>query len=406
MSFPVSSLRIFIAIFLGDLIVRTAYLTGKSPLLPVFADQLGADAILLGLIVSISAVTGLICKPIIGFLNDRMGAWIWICFGTAIFVTMPWAYGWVETPADLVKVRLIHGMATAIYGPVTLALLAGLFIENRAQVFGWFGIARTGAGMAGPLLGGILLTLYTPATIYAITGAIAALSLIPLTYLRLCTNAFERAAPSKGAPIGKAAREAFKTVGSNKHLLIFATVELNLYLGIYMLKAFFPILLLANGRSFLEVGLFLTVQEAVSALLRPATGYLADHWGYRPMIALGLIAVGFGMALVPHLLATPYDISVAVLVGLGHAAFVPAFMALVAHTIDSNHRGAAFGLLGATRNAGKIIGPVGGGVLIATIGHASSFYVLAAVPLVAAALVLGRQGAKWIGNAIRIDIPS
>jgi MFS family permease len=154
------------------------------------------------------------------------------------------------------------------------------------------------------------------------------------------------------------------------------------------------------------VGLFLTVQEAVSALLRPATGWMADHWGYRPMIATGLLAVGAGLALVPHLLATPYDITVAVLVGFGHAAFVPAFMALVAITIDARHRGAAFGLLGATRNLGKIAGPVGGGVLIATLGHASSFYVLATVPLLAAALVMGRQGAKWISQAVRIDIPS
>jgi len=153
----VSSLHIFVPIFLCDLIVRTAYLSGKSPVLPVFAEQLGADAMLLGFIVSVSAVTGFFCKPIIGFLNDRMGSWIWISVGTAIFVMMPWAYGWVDTPPDLVRVRLVHGMATAIYGPVTLALLACAFTQRRAQIYGCFGLSRTGAGMAGPFIGGALL---------------------------------------------------------------------------------------------------------------------------------------------------------------------------------------------------------------------------------------------------------
>ena len=55
---------------------------------------------------------------------------------------MPFVYGFVDSPDQLVLVRVVHGLATAIYGPVTLAYVAELSRSKRAERLGWFSMAR------------------------------------------------------------------------------------------------------------------------------------------------------------------------------------------------------------------------------------------------------------------------
>ena len=105
----------------ADFIVRTAYQMGKTPLLPLFAVGLGANTIFLGFIVSASTLTGMLLKPLFGLLSDRWGRWIWFFIGTLLFSLIPLFYLWVENAHQLLILRLFHGTATAIYGPVTVA---------------------------------------------------------------------------------------------------------------------------------------------------------------------------------------------------------------------------------------------------------------------------------------------
>ena len=133
----------FVALFAADFVARAAYQTGKTPLLPIFADRLGASAIFLGLIVSVSTMTGLVLKPAFGFLSDRTGRWLWLAVGTAFFIGPPFLYAWVETPQELFLLRLVHGLAAAIYGPVTLAYVAEITSHRTSEGMGWFGLARS-----------------------------------------------------------------------------------------------------------------------------------------------------------------------------------------------------------------------------------------------------------------------
>ena len=105
----------------ADFIVRTAYQMGKTPLLPLFAAGLGANATFLGFIVSASTLTGMLFKPLFGMLSDRWGRWIWFFIGTVLFSIVPFLYLWIENVHQLFMLRLLHGTATAIYGPVTVA---------------------------------------------------------------------------------------------------------------------------------------------------------------------------------------------------------------------------------------------------------------------------------------------
>ena len=61
---------------------------------------------------------------------------------------------------ELVVARIVQGIAGGAMAAQTLAILAASFPRSRhPQVFALYGLAAGGAGMAGPILGGILLTL-------------------------------------------------------------------------------------------------------------------------------------------------------------------------------------------------------------------------------------------------------
>ena len=58
--------RDFLRLTAADFIVRSGYQMGKTPLLPVLAASLGATDLFLGLVVSVSTLTGLLLKPLVG----------------------------------------------------------------------------------------------------------------------------------------------------------------------------------------------------------------------------------------------------------------------------------------------------------------------------------------------------
>ena len=81
--------RNFAYVTFADLIARSAYQMGKTPLLPIFAASLGATGAFLGFIVSVSTLTGMFLKPLFGIFSDRWGRRGWLIAGTAFFALMP-----------------------------------------------------------------------------------------------------------------------------------------------------------------------------------------------------------------------------------------------------------------------------------------------------------------------------
>ena len=167
----------------ADFIVRSAYQMGKTPLLPIFAASLGASDALLGLIVSVSTLTGMATKPLFGLLSDRMGRRLWLLIGTLIFAGVPFLYSLIETPGQLIVIRLLHGTATAIYGPVTVAYVAERGGKRKAERLGWFGMARSGGYLVGPAVAGWLLLSLEPVAVFTLIGVLSMVAFVPVLWM-------------------------------------------------------------------------------------------------------------------------------------------------------------------------------------------------------------------------------
>ena len=119
-----------ISLFTGlcdaGLFARASYSMARTPVLALFAAFLGAGPEAIAFVVAISTVTGIFFKMPAGVLSDVIGRTRTLFVGLAVFALAPFAYLWIGSYELLVVVRLFHGFATAIYGPVAMAMVAGV----------------------------------------------------------------------------------------------------------------------------------------------------------------------------------------------------------------------------------------------------------------------------------------
>ena len=379
--------RNFLLVTLADFIARTAYQMGKTPLLPIFAASLGASDVFLGLIVSVSTFTGMVLKPLIGALSDRWGRRWWLLAGTAFFAIMPFFYRFVTTPEQLFAIRVVHGLATAIYGPVTLALVAEQTGPRRAEGLGWFGLARSGGYILGPALAGWLLLWMPPPQVFTVIGVLGSLAFIPVLMLPADAKLRTRTRP----PILRQIRDGLSAGGHTPAIWLAGGLEATAFIALYAAKAFLPVYATQVGLNIALIGLFFSLQEAVHALGRPVAGRLADRRGYRPVIAAGMVCMAVALPLLTVARGPAPLLALAGLLGVGQALVFPSTIALIAVQVDPHHLGAGMGLLGTMQNAGKVVGPVLAGLLLTHMSYGGMFQFMGGL-LLAGALVVGIAG--------------
>ncbi|UCG22624.1 MAG: MFS transporter [Chloroflexota bacterium] len=380
--------RSFLNITIADLVARLAYQMGKTPLLPIFAASLGASDAFLGIIVSVSTLTGMILKPFIGILSDRWGRRLWLLVGTAFFALMPFTYWLVHTPTQLFLVRIIHGTATAIYGPVTLAYVTEQSPGSKAERLGWFGMARSAGYIVGPALAGFMLLRMQPAAVFTVIGLLSAAVFLPI--LALPESRPTRDSNSKRSSLRSQVQDAVRACSRTPAVWLSGGLEAVAFIALYATKAFMPLYALSIGINVAVVGLFFALQEALYMILKPLGGRFGDRLGYLWAICLGMLLLGMTLPLLPWTKTSLTLLALAGCMGLSQAVIFPSTTALVSAQIDGRNLGAGMGMIGALRNAGKVLGPLLAGLLIRQLDFGTTFNVLGIILLLGAMFVLER----------------
>ncbi|HUS53148.1 MAG TPA: MFS transporter [Thermohalobaculum sp.] len=386
LGFPVDLWRITGA----DFIVRTTYQMGKTPLLPLYAAALGASDLMIGQVVAISTLTGLLLKPLFGLLSDRSGRRVWLLVSLGLFAFTPFLYRFVETPEQLFALRLFHGTATAIFGPVGLAYVAEMGTERRAERLGLFGMARIGGSLLAPIIAALLLIRFPPEQVFTIIGFASCLAFLPVIGMADKPMATRQ-------HFGTDLAEAVRAVMASRAFRLVAALEMAVYIATYAIKAFLPIYALkAAGFDLLEVGVFFSAQELVHLLTRPFGGRLADRLGCEAPIMAGFLVLAASLMALGHVESGFLLVMVAAGIGVGLGLILPATLSLFSTEMPAANLGAGMGALGALRNLGKVVGPVAAGVILAHASYSMLFslcalFILATVSAFAAITLYRRR---------------
>jgi DHA1 family multidrug resistance protein-like MFS transporter len=89
----------------------------RMPVLSLFAESLGAGPERIGLIVSVSTITGVLLKLPSGALSDIYGRKMLLRIGVVAFGLPPFIYPFISDLNALTALRFVHGLATAIFAP-------------------------------------------------------------------------------------------------------------------------------------------------------------------------------------------------------------------------------------------------------------------------------------------------
>src|SRR6516225_5689740 len=105
----------FVAIVLASLLSRLGYQMARSPVLPIFAADLGALPELIGVIVAASTITGVFFKLPSGALSDVLGRKRMMVFGAVFYAPPPFLYPTIPGLRSLLALRFVHSFGTAPY---------------------------------------------------------------------------------------------------------------------------------------------------------------------------------------------------------------------------------------------------------------------------------------------------
>ena len=89
-----------------------------SPLMPIYAENMGATGIWLGMIFAEFGLSRLIFMPIIGKISDAKGRKKFITFGLLCYAVISLLYILADNVFSLIVVRFIHGFASAFTVPI------------------------------------------------------------------------------------------------------------------------------------------------------------------------------------------------------------------------------------------------------------------------------------------------
>ena len=355
-----------------------------------------------------------------GRLGDLYGQRTLFAIGLAIFTIASALCGFVQNADQLIAARVLQGVGGALLTPQTLAILTTLFPpERRGAAFGiWAGAAGL-ATLAGPTVGGAIVTYIDWRWIFfinvpiGIAALVATFAIVPdvrpgrrhgwdIVGVILAT------AGLFGLIFGLIEGERFnwgeigsyvitipEVIGAGVVLLVlfviwerFQTeplVPLTLFeernfavsnwiaasIAFGMMSLFLPIVIyLQSVRDFsaLTAGLTLAPMSLTSMIVAPFAGRMADRVGGKYILMTGILlfAVGFGTL---TFVAGPDStwinfLAPAIVAGAGMGMTFAPMTTVAMRNVSPRMAGAASGVLNTTRQVGAAVGSAVVGALL------------------------------------------
>jgi DHA1 family multidrug resistance protein-like MFS transporter len=325
------------------------------PVLPFYAEELGASPTQLGLLMAVYSFMQLIFAPIWGRLSDRIGRKPVLMIGIT-GLALSFLIQAVSTELwMLFAARILGGLLSSANMPTAMAYVADITTEeNRGKGMGIIG-AAVGLGFVfGPAIGGIFSKFSLSMPFYLASGS-SFITLI-LVFILLKESAHKKDGSAKGR---QSIWRAFNGAGS---ILFF--VQLLISLSLSGLEATFAYFAAKKaGMDSIQLGYVFMIMGFAGAIVQGGlVGRLTKKYGERAVIQGGIVvsAIGFGLILLVHSFTTAAIYLT--IFGIGNGVIRPSVSSLITKTSTAGH-GSATGLLSSFDSLGRIVGPPLGGWL-------------------------------------------
>ncbi|MDQ0200059.1 MFS transporter [Neobacillus ginsengisoli] len=323
------------------------------PVLPFYAEQIGASPTQLGLLMAVYSFMQLIFAPLWGRVSDRIGRKPVMMLGItglaiSFFIQAVSTQLWM-----LFAARIFGGLLSSANMPTAMAYVADITTEeNRSKGMGIIGAAIGLGFVFGPAIGGIFSKISLSMPFYLASGS-SVLTLI-LVLLLLKESSVKNHKEKK-----QSIWQAFSGSGSVLFIVqFFISVSLS---GLEATFAYFAAK--KAGLDSSQLGYIFMIMGFAGAMVQGGlVGRLAKKHGESSVIQGGIIvsAIGFCLILLVHSFTTAA--LYLTIFGIGNGVIRPSVSSLITKTSTAGH-GSATGILSSFDSLGRIIGPPLGGWL-------------------------------------------
>lgn len=369
---------------------RLRRLWPHPPLLPFWAQRLGASPVGIGLIFTMYALAQFLFTPVLGSLSDRYGRRPVILVSLLVEALSLALSALAGALPLLLVARFIGGAGASNIGSAQAVVADVTPPQGRARGMGLIGAAIGLGFVVGPALGGILAALgpavpFWVAMLVALVNALLVLCFLPETRW---TGAFSPPGAAR-PPARGMALAGWRQV--RRHPLVARLVVVNLLFTMAFIAMETVFVLLTqqnfgwtarqNGYLFTYIGLLIVLMQGA------AVGQLARHWGERRLLLAGLVLLAAGLALLPWSTNVASLVAVLGIVSLADGAVTPMLSTLLSFASAPEARGETLGLTQGVVGLARVIGPLAAGTAFAIKGPGAPFLAGSALVMLAALIV-------------------
>ena len=334
------------------------------PILPIYADELGASGFMIGLITGIFAFMQFLFAPFWGNLSDRIGRRPVLLISIGMMSASYLLFAYADSIFTLLLSRVLAGIGAANISTANAFISDISKPEKRAKNFGIVGAAFGLGFIFGPPLGGVLKDYYGIEWVGFAAAGLGAINFVMAYFLlpeslreknpeaRLIPNPFKELAlvfPRRGIRGFLLSNFIFITAFSMMHI----TASL-LWKDRYALSES------EIGYVYSFIGVAVAVTQGT--LIGPFTRWLGERKLYLSgpvLLGLGLLAMPF----VPVDLFIPLELLALLIIAFGNGFFTPTVSSLVSQSARAHERGKMMGLLQSVGSLSRVVGPLIGGSL-------------------------------------------
>mgnify|MGYP005633443863 CR=1 FL=1 len=282
-----------------------------------------------------------------------------------MFVLEPW---------QLVIVRVYHGVATAVFTPVAIAAIADIYRERRGEMMGVLLISDFVWETASTIYSwNSDNTLFIPWNLHTLWIIWRSSS---IALLRFPETGEVRSTKKK-------VNIQLLSILTNSRIVAASGIMALTYFAMQSIETFLPLYMKVLEVEPWLIGIALTIELSVIALLKPYGGRLYDRIGGGKVIslgvtlsALGVLAVAFSTTYVLVLLSI-------ILFAMGVAFTTASVPPLISGIAGKEAHGTALGAIETIKDVGQALGPIVTGILLTYVLYRLAFIMVAIITLLA-----------------------
>jgi len=330
------------------------------PLLPIYAHDLGASGLYIGLIFGAFSISRTLFLPWFGRLSDVKGRKPFIVPGFLAYALISIAFIYSNAVSTLIVIRFIHGISSAMLMPVIQAYIGDITPKGREGItMGAFNMSLFMGLSLGPLIGGIIKDHFNLQTSFICMGLLALIGFFLCLLLLPPTRSEKGIVPSE-QPF------SWKTLVYDWHVAGLFSFRFAYVFCVGIIWGFIPLYAdLQFAASSSLIGILIMLGVFVSGLIHIPMGYLADKISKKLMVIAGGLTVCYAIISFGWAGQLEDLIRATVLFGLGGGISMPALTAMV---VIKGHRikamGSIMALMTMAHSLGMFSGALMGGMMM------------------------------------------